>query len=268
MRTFVVVSLAAVLLVGSFTRYSATVWSSLPSLIEVSALKAPTSARAQGQWAKLLFIAGRQNEALAVIERAIDVIPEDDPLLLTNRLYFLCSLNRLPEDEFKQVSARLSATHFDSRALKAYNVFAQEVVTNKCPNIDATMLEGVFIDMLKVPSNSEPTSLEYSHVSYLIGYARVYAGQPDAALEAFQASLDARPGTSHVMAMAALLATNGFNQQALVLADRALVQLQKELAEDARRVQTVRESDILEFQAEVRKDLAAQQDRDSTGQGE
>ena len=268
LRTFIVVSLAAVLMVGSFTRYSATVWRSLPSLIESSALKAPTSARAQGQWAKLLYITGNQDQALAVIERAIEVIPEDDPLLLTTKLYFLCGQDRLDNDVFAQLSTRLSAQPFDSRSLKAYNVLAHEVVTDSCPNISASMLEAVFVDMLDVPFNNRPTSLQYSHIKYLIGQTRVYASRPDAALEAFEASLDARPGSTHVMAMAALMATHGFNSHALVLSDRALLQLKKEQASDSRKVVKVRESDILQFQATVREDLAAEQALDSPGPAE
>ncbi len=257
LRMFLIASIAAVVLVGSFTRYSATVWRSLPSMIESSALKAPTSARAQGQWAKLLFVAGRKDEALAVIERAIDTIPADDPLLLTSKLYFQCNMNKLSPDEFSQTGARVSATPFDSRALQAYNVFAQEVVTGKCPAIGAGMVERVFLDMLDVPANNDPTSLAYSHVQYLIGYTRVYDQRPQEALEVFQKSLDARPGASHAMAMAALLASNNFGEQALVLAERALGQLQKDRA-DPTKVVKVRESDILAFQERVRHDLAAQ----------
>jgi tetratricopeptide (TPR) repeat protein len=258
-RAFIFTSLAAVFLVGSFTRFSATVWSSLPSMIESSALKAPTSPRAQAQWAKLLYVAGKKDEALAVIGRAIENVPGDRQLLLMSKLFFLCDLNLLSQEEFNRITARLSGLPFDSRSLKAYNVAAQEILTGKCPNIEPEMLEAVFVKMLDVPTNAVPTSLQYSHVNFLIGYARIYAGQPVAALEAFQESLNSRPGPSHAMAMAALLASNNYYREALVLADRALAQLHKELAADPRLVHKVKESDIREFQKTVSSDLAAQQ---------
>jgi len=264
-RAFVLASVAAVLVVGSFTRYSTHVWRSLPSMIESSALKAPTSARAQGQWAKLLFVAGKKDEALVVIDRAIQNIPGDRPLLLTSKLFFLCSRNALSGEEFDSVTTRLSVIPFDSRSLKAYNVFAQEVLTGKCPNIEPEMLEAVFIRMLDVPINGDPKGLEYSHVNFLIGYARVYARKPVAALDAFQKSLDSRPGSTHVMAMAAILASNGFNLEALVLADRALLRLREEMVDNSRLAHKVRKSDIMAFQEAVRTDLAAQRDGDNPG---
>ena len=105
----------------------------------------------------------------------------------------------------------------------------------------------------------QPTSLQYSHVHLLIGYARIYAGRPDDALEAFNKSVNSRPGPSHAMAMAALLASNTYYREALVLADRALAQLRKEKAADPRLVHKVKESDIREFQRTVSADLVAQQ---------
>ena len=264
-RGFLLASLAAIALLGSFTRYSATVWQSLPSMIESSALKAPTSARAQGQYAKLLFISGRTDEAVSVIDRAIENIPVDDPLLLTTKLYFLCNTNNLDSEEFDSLAARLAVLPFDSRALKAYNVMTQEFVSGKCPNIGAERLEKVFISMLDVPLNGNPGSLRYSHINWLIGYTRLYTGERQQALRAFQNSLDARPGPSHAMAMASRMATHGFNSEALLLANRALASWRKEQAQKTRVAQKVREADILEFIETVKLDLAAEQAGDSIG---
>ncbi|HKJ20050.1 MAG TPA: hypothetical protein VJ993_05250 [Woeseiaceae bacterium] len=261
-RAFGLAALVVILLVGSFTRYSATVWKSLPSMIESSALKAPTSARAQGQYAKLLFISGRTDDALAVIDRALENIPTDDPLPLTIKLYFLCATDRLESDEFDNLADRLSILPFDSRALKAYNTMAEVFVTGKCPNIDLARLESTFMKMLDVPTNGNPTSLRYSHVNWLIGYTRVHQGDPQATLDAFENSLDARGGPSHAMAMAALMASKGFNHEALVLADTALSSLRVEFAENAKLAQKIRESDILAFIETVKTDLAAEQDAD------
>ena len=262
-RGFLLASLAVVALLGSFTRYSATVWKTLPSMIESSAIKAPTSARAQGQYAKLLFISGRVDDAIAVIDRAIENIPGDDSLLLTSKLYFLCNVNSLASEEFDSLASRLAALPFDSRALKAYNVMAREFVTGQCPNIGAERLEDMFISMLDVAVNGDPGSLRYSHINWLIGYSRLHQGERQEALSAFLRSLDARPGPSHAMAMASRMATHGFNSEALLLANRALESWRKEQAQTTKVAQKVRESDILEFIEIVRKDLAAEQAADS-----
>ena len=267
-RAFAGTTILVLILLGSFTRYSATVWQSLPSMIESSALKAPTSARAQAQYSKLLFVAGQEDKALAVIDRAMQNIPGDKPLLITSRLYFLCNRNMLDIHAFSSAADKLANMLFDSRSLKAYNVFAQEVATGRCPNIELEQLEFMFSRMLDVPANGDPTSIEYSHINFLIGYTRVYSGRPVAALEAFQRSLAARPGASHSMAMAAQLASNGYNREALILADGALERLREEMADNSKLASNVKESDIKAFQEIVRADLAAQQDGDISGQGE
>jgi tetratricopeptide (TPR) repeat protein len=257
-RAFIVTSLAALLLVGSFTRYSSTVWQSLPSMAESSALKAPTSARAQSVYAKLLFSFQRYDEAIATIERAIENLPKADPLLLVNRLYFLCNRNLLIQHDFEVAARDLTQVPFDSRMLKAYNEFAQEVVKGSCPNIKIKAVTDMFERMLDLPSNADPTSLQYSHIQFLIGYSLMYAGDPNAALGAFYKSLDARPGPTHAMAMAALMASSSYFEEALALAERALRQLDKELTESPRKLQEVTVSDINEFRATVMEDLARQ----------
>jgi len=157
---------------------------------------------------------------------------------------------------------------FDSRALKAYNQFAQQVVLGSCPNIEIDSLETMFTRMLELPENNDPTSLRYSHIQFLVGYSRIYASRPAEALEAFEQSLEARPGPSHAMNMAALMASQDYFEEAIVLAERALRQLQESQAEDPLLVHKVKESDIRAFIATVRADLASQQDRDIADRGE
>jgi hypothetical protein len=70
------------------------------------------------------------------------------------------------------------------------------------------------------------------------------------------------------MAMAAQLASNGYNREALILADGALERLREEMADNSKLASNVKESDIKAFQETVRADLAAQQDADISGQGE
>ncbi len=258
-RTFVVVAFLVLALLGSFTRYSATVWSSLPSMVESSALKAPTSARAQAQWSKLLYVLGRHDQALEIVDRAIETIPGDRPLLMTTRLYFLCNRNQLDADDLENVATRLSGMDFDSRSLKAYNVFAQEVASGHCPNINLSRLESMFVQMLSVPRNGDPTTIEYSHINFLIGYVRTYSGQPAAAVQAYKESLRARPGASHAMAMAALMASSHYAHEALELADIALSQLDKDASSELQG-QQLNEEEILEFIATVQADIAARQD--------
>jgi tetratricopeptide (TPR) repeat protein len=252
-RSFVLASVVLVMLVGGFTRYAANVWSSLPSMVELSALKAPTSARAQSQFAKLLFYHQRHDAALAVIDRAIAVIPQDDPLLLTNRMYFLCNTNSLGSSDYEAMAERLARLPFDIQATKPYNQFAQEVVDGRCPNIRVEQLEALFTRMLEVPHNGNASSPEYSHIQFLIGYMRMHARKPDAALGAFEKSLDAKPEPAHAMMMAELLASAGHRQQALQLAARARALLDAGTADSPRLVRGISSADIDGFEEQVRR---------------
>jgi len=258
-RNFILVGASVILLLGGFTRYSATVWSSLPSIVEASARKAPTSPRAQAKYATMLFNAGHQDESIRVLDRAIAARPDDNALLLLNRIIVLCNMNSLSKSEYEKVAAVLSASNYDPRLLKAYNEFTRAVVEERCPEIKIGSLESLFVDMLKLPQNSDRKTLAYSNIKYLIGYVYVYSGRPADALASFEESLREKPDASYAMAMAAQMATANFNEEALHLANQALMFLQGNevsVLAGAR----VRESDIKEFQNTVRSDMLSQQD--------
>ena len=251
-RVFGMVALVAALVLASFTRYSATVWQSLPSMVETTAFTAPTSARAQSQYARLLSHAERHAEAVETIDRAIENIPGDNQLLLVNRLYLLCSQNRLGDQDFESTAGKLTGMTFDTRILKVYNDFLKEVVIGSCPNIAPAQVEVLLSGMLEGPRNSNSESRQYSHLQFLLGYTRTYSGRPDAALDAFEKSLDALPSAEKAMAMAQLMASAAHGQEALALSERALRQLEIETAESPRRLEAVKASDIRAFQEAIR----------------
>ena len=256
-RNFVVVGTCVMLLLGGFTRYSATVWSTLPSIIEASARKAPTSPRAQAQYASILFNAGHQHESVQVLERAIAARPDNSPLLIVNRIITLCNMNSLSESEYENVAAILSRSKYDPRLLRAYNEFAKTVAEKRCPTITIESLEPLFVDMLKLPQNVAPTTLAYSNIKFLIGYVLVYSGRPRDALISFEESLQAKPSASYAMAMASLMASANFNKEALRLSNLALMHLETDAVsflEGAR----VRETDVREFQKTVRSNIEAE----------
>ena len=141
------------LLLASFTRYSATVWESEASIVEASARKAPTSARAQAEYSNILFNANLHGEALEVIERAIRIRSESDTLLQLNRLIILCNMERLQLDELQKTIEIVSTIPFDPRLLKAYNEFARVVKEGRCPTVSIEALKPMFARMLDLPVN-------------------------------------------------------------------------------------------------------------------
>ena len=257
-RVFMLVALAILALLGSFTRYSSTIWQTPAGIIQASAMKAPTSSRAQSQYALLLVAADRPDEAFRVFDDAIEAIPGENPLLRVNKLTAQCELGLLDSTEVERVSDILSAEIFNARLLKVYHLFARTVVNGDCPDVSLASVLPMFTRMLDMPENAIETSIEYTHINFLIGYTQLYLGDLEQAMAAFENSLAARPGASYAMAQAALLATNGYLEEALQLSEVALTQLDTE--NNVTLIgQRANEADIREFQAIVRADLEAQQ---------
>ncbi len=255
-RTFLLAGVGMMLLLGGFTRYSATVWQTFPGIVEASAHKAPTSARAQAQHAAQLLNAQRPDEALQVIERAVDNIPGDNALLLISRLTIRCQLGILTANDFESVATLLSSSIYDPRLIEPYTSLTSSVIMGKCPEVTLTNLRALFENMLLVSRNARPDSLSYAQIKYFIGFVNAYAGEPGLALAAFEDSLRARPGSSHAMIMAAHMATEGYYEMALYLSDIALSQLDVEKQGIVGRAR-VSESDVHRFQSIVREDMAA-----------
>jgi tetratricopeptide (TPR) repeat protein len=236
-------------------------------MVQASAAKAPTSVRAQTQYAMLLFNAGLPDEGMRVLDEAILNIPGDHPALLMHRLSAKCNLGVLERAELERIAGTVSSIPFDPRMLKIYNEFAKAVVLQRCPGVRVADVLPMFVNMLALRENSDPASIQYTHIRFLIGYTRLYMGEVNGAMAEFKESLASRPGASYAMAMAALLATTGFPAQALELSDIALTQL--ETKNNTTLVgQRATEADIRAFQETVRAELALQQGADTPGPGE
>jgi tetratricopeptide (TPR) repeat protein len=258
-KMFMAIVIGFAILLSGFTRYSANIWDSAAGIIEASARKAPTSARAQERYANLLFSANMHDRSLQVIEAAIQNIPHNDTLLQVTRLIILCNTDSLPVEEVRRVGEKLSQLPFDPMLLKAYNVFAKGLVEQRCPNNSVESILPMFTEMLKVPENSEPDTLGHSHIKFMIGYINTVSGSPDLALQAFEESLNAEPDATNAMAMAALMASSGYSEQALRLSDIALEFLLEEQETMIIGTRVVYD-DILEFQKTVRDEIAVRKD--------
>jgi tetratricopeptide (TPR) repeat protein len=252
----IIATFGVLLILAGFTRYSATVWQDFPGMVEASARKAPTSARAQAQYATILFNSQRYDESLQVLDRAIENIPGNNPLLLINRVIVLCNLGILDSGEFERVAGVLSDIVYDVRSIKLYTTFTASVAAKRCPDVSIGSLRPMFEDMLRVKHNADPHSLAYSHIKYFVGLVNVHLEEPDNALISFTESLQAEAGAEHAMSMAAFMATNEYYEEALLLSDQALLHLGTG-QEGAIAGPPVSESSIREFQATVRAEIEA-----------
>ncbi len=259
------VGIAGMLLLGGFTRYSATIWQDFPSMVAASARKAPTSARAQAQYATILFNSQRYEESLQVIDRAIQAVPTDNPLLLLNRMIILCNRGFLDDPEFRRVGSLLSALTYDVRSMKLYTSLISLVAQDRCPDVSMGSLRSMHQDMFLVSNNTDVQSLEYSHIKYFIGLTSAHLGEAARAVKAFEESLQAEPGAENAMTMAAFMATNEYYDEALHLSDLALSYL--DTGEQVVLHGTaVSENSIRSFQGIVQADIEnAQLDKEGSG---
>ena len=245
---------ALLLALAGFTRFSSTVWSNYDEMVAASAQKAPTSARAQAEHAVSLFNAGSYEQSLQVIDRAIENIPTDNPLLLLNRLIIRCNLGLLQPQEVKLVIAVLSPQIYDPRFLKHYTSLAQALSEKRCPGVEVGLLRPLFANMLRNPANTESGSQALSHIRYLSGLVDLKTGGTVAAVRHFNASLDAKPDSGAAMTMAAMVASAGYPEEALLLSARALEYLDVE-SRGVRLGLKVTERDILEFRSIVTAEI-------------
>jgi Tfp pilus assembly protein PilF len=253
-RLFVVICAAVLLTLTGFTRYSAGIWSDYDSMVEASAHKAPTSARAQQQYALNLFNAGQYDQAFATIDRAVTTLPGKTELLLT-RAVMRCEAGILSAAQFESMAAIVAANPYDARQLDFLIRLSNSVENGSCPEVAATNLQALFSKMLRHPASSDPGSLAHAQVQFLLGLAYVNLDDPAAATQAFRQSLEARPGPGHTMMMAAVFAENGFYAEALAMSDTALERVRSD-AKDLLLGTRVSESEIVDFQRRVREAMS------------
>ncbi|MEJ2275086.1 MAG: hypothetical protein P8Y01_11010 [Woeseiaceae bacterium] len=266
-RVFWVAACATLLLLGGFTQFAATIWQDYSMIVAASARKAPTSARAQGQYAMELFNSGHYDESIAVVDEALKRIPGRHSLLLVMRLNILCAGGKLDRAEFRETAAELSQQYYDPRLIHAYSRLVAAVIEGKCASVKTADLANMFRAMLEDSSNNNPASLGYSHLQYFLGQTAVFMRDRDRAMSAFLASLESRPGASHAMLMAALMATGGYYEEALQIADLASEQIEADRRSTISG-NRVSEADIRRFRDVVRADLAAQQASGKGGAGQ
>ena len=258
-RMAAILACISLLVLTGFTRFSATVWSDYEEMVAASAQKTPTSARAQTEHAINLFNQGQFEQSLQVLDLAIETIQSNSPLLIANRLIIRCNLRQLVPTELEAAVAVLMKRRYDPRYLSMYANLAQALAEARCPAVELKQLRPLFVDMLVNPVNSEGGPLSLSHIHYLIGYVDAKTGAGAEAARQFHASLTAKPDPGSAMSMAALMATEGYLDEALVLSDKALEYLDNTTL-GVRFGVKVTEGDIRKFRTTIRAEIGARGD--------
>jgi len=254
---FIAVALGALALLGGFTRYSATIWADYDTIVEASARKMPTSARAQAQFATILYNAGRYEDSRTVLDSAVNRIPENVELLVT-RAIILCHLGVLSKEGFADSARVISRQPYDPRLLNRYEALISAIGDNRCAGVSLVSLRGMFDAMIPIVGDGIRSPLRFSQVEFLRGLVSVRLRDLSGAVGSFDLSLRAMPGPDKAMRMAAVLASNDYPEEAMEFSNRALDYLQQE-SRDLLKPSSVSRDDILEFRKELEAALAERQ---------
>lgn len=251
-------TLLLLLVLGGFTRYTANVWESYPKMVTEAARKAPLSARAQQQYSVLLFNSNQHEEALDVVDRAIERMPTDTGMRIW-RASMRCNLGELNISEFDSMAQVVSTAPYDLRNLKLFEMLTAQVIERRCSEVSLADLRRFFDDMLTVPLNRDPQQSRFHQIKFFVGVVDIHLGEPHRAAQSFQQSLESRPDANRAMLMAALMASNEYYDEALRFSNIAMTRLSTE-KNDYRRISRVTEHEIREFQAQVAAEISARQD--------
>ena len=241
-------ALALIVLAG-FTRYSAGIWQSYPDMVVSAARAEPRSARAQQQYASLLFNRQEIASAVSVTERALELRPKDKTLNLWNAI-LLCKAGTLRAGKFDEIAAILASNSYDLRSLEGYQTLIAAVDAQECPRVTPEQVEAMFARMLEHPTNANPAGPMYAQVTFLLGQSQLLRGDAAAALSSFEQSLKSRSGAGRAMAMAAAMASRGHYAEAMRLSNAALSYFDDEGAPSGMATGVTR-NDIRIFQEQV-----------------
>ena len=135
------------------------------------------------------------------------------------------------------------------------------------PSKDARLVIGAVVVKHKLCVSDRETVAqiqENPYLQYFVGLSALNADEPRQAVEAFDRSLQSRPGAGRAMLMAAHLATHGRFDEALHFSDLALARFDR-VSDGLRPAERIRREDILAFQEQVRGQRDSISGNDSEG---
>ena len=233
----------------SFTLRAATSWSSYPTMLQAASIAAPTSARAQQQYSQLLFNSGDYSSANLVIDRAIARLPKNESLWLYKTIISCHQKNDSPE-LIDGLTAAVEEKAFDVRLFDYYQNLVSVAANGQCQALTLGELRTVLQRMQEVEINRNPVFPGYRQLHYLIGIVDVQLGDTPSASRHFRQALSAEPTIDRAMMTAAIFASNARYYEARVFSDIAL-----SMFKSGSSSRTVRESDVREFQRNVKREI-------------
>jgi len=198
----------------------ATLWGNYPLMINVWAQKAPESARAQTELARLLYESGNRREALKVLDAASRTIPLDLQVRFT-KVLVQCKVDTATEADQK---AAVIAANQTAYRPTWFNFLQKGLVWSSdpdCKGLAPTFITQVTTALLASNKDVPKNSITYGQLAYLKGVSLLLSGKEEVGFDWLERSLQGGDEPQKLMNIAGFLATRGFEQQAMRYAQQA-----------------------------------------------
>jgi tetratricopeptide (TPR) repeat protein len=213
-RARVAFALALPVILLGLTWQRAVLWGNPPLQAMVWAQRNPDSARAQGYAANVLAAQGRTGEAERLLRRAQQRLP-DQSLIALNRIAQGCRTDVLASADLNSAERALRGQRiWNQGMLDWFDQLNQAVLAGRCPALGMPGWQRLIDAVAANPSFSRAPTRQQA-LYRLQGRTAIAAGNPDAALAAFDRGLDLQPKPQVALVQAAELGNAGYEAWAL-----------------------------------------------------
>lgn len=198
----------------------ATLWGNYPLMINVWAQKAPESARAQTELARILYEAGKLPKALQVLENASRTMPQDLQVRLT-KVLVQCKVSKATEADQQATIVAAGQTTYLPTWFNLLQTGLDWSSDPSCRGVTPAFISDITTALLKNNENVPKSSVIYGQLAYLKGVSLLLSGHEEAGFDWLERSLQGGKEPQKLMNIAGFLATRGFEQQAMQYAQQA-----------------------------------------------
>lgn len=249
-----VLSTVLIVIMAVLTLYGSALWGDYQKLTLVWAKNSPFSSRAQTEAAQMLFVTGRVEDSVALMEQAAILLPDDFRLQLT-KILVKCKVGRLGKAEMEKVLQLANTGPYRHTDFNLLNSFFESAVAPDCPDISLDYYVAVVKSLLTSSSYTSPKSQAYSQLHYYYGLGLLRTGQIPLAREMLDKTLKSRHSLHIRMNIAANKANSGLLKEALEDATYVYEQLESGTLSKRALVEAPRLSDVQHFIKVVTDDL-------------
>ena len=197
-----------------------TLWGNYPLMINVWAQKAPESARAQTELARILYASGKRQEALQVLDVASRTMPHDLQVRFT-KVLVQCKVSTATKSDQKAAIIAAGQTTYRPTWFNLLQKGLDWSSDSDCHGLAPAFITDVSTALLAGGKQVRKNSIAYGQLAYLKGVSLLLSGQEKAGFKWLERSLQGGEEPQKLMNIAGLLATRGFEQQAMKYAQQA-----------------------------------------------